>query len=319
MSKNQLSDLQIADIRERLNSVMDNNSSISNAVVGKNIGYSTAYVSQFRNNKFPTPEKQSEFAEKVDSYLNSIQGETNQTSATGHLNFAMTTAATTIFKTAEYASKRHKIGVVVGVPGGGKTISVKEFVKRNPNNVLVEVAPFVTKHSFLRSICNSLKIPIYVARNEKDIAINGGELFESIVKALNGTNRSLIADEGENLTTACLEIIRRIHDFTGVGVLLSGTETLLLRLQGPRRELKQLYSRVGMCNRIPLLNEKDVKAILEINFPEGLKYYQNFLQLAKNNGRTLEQLIDLVKEDIKNTGETLTEDVIDLAAESLIR
>jgi DNA transposition AAA+ family ATPase len=319
MSKIQLSDTQIADVRERLNSVMDNNGSISNAVVGKNIGYSAAYVSQFRNNKFPTPEKQSEFAEKVDSYLNSIQGETNQTSSTGHLNFAMTTAATTIFKTAEYASKRHKIGVVVGVPGGGKTISVKEFVKRNPNNVLVEVAPFVTKHSFLRSICNSLKIPIYVARNEKDIAINGGELFESIVKALNGTNRSLIADEGENLTTACLEIIRRIHDFTSVGVLLSGTETLLLRLQGPRRELKQLYSRVGMCNRIPLLNEKDVKAILDVNFPEGLKYYQNFLQLAKNNGRTLEQLIDLVKEDIKNTGETLTEDVIDLAAESLIR
>lgn len=319
MSKIQSSDSSITAIRERLNEVMDNNRSISNAVVSKNIGYSTAYVSQFRNGRFPTPEKENDFAGKVESYINSIQVEANQTSSTGHLNFAMTTAATTIFKTAEYATKRHKIGVVVGVPGGGKTISVKEFVKRNPNNVLVEVAPFVTKHSFLRSICISLKIPVYTYRNEREVSVSGGDLFEQICKSLNGTNRSLIADEGENLTTACLEIVRRIHDFTGVGVLLSGTETLLLRLQGPRRELKQLYSRVGMCNKIPLLNEKDVKAILDANFPEGLKYYQNFLQLAKNNGRTLEQLIDLVKEDIKNTGETLTEDVIDLAAESLIR
>lgn len=319
MSKIQLSDSVITSIRERLNEVMESNKNISNSVVAKNIGYSTAYVSQFRNGKFPTAEKESEFAEKVDSYLISIQGESNQTSSTGHLNFAMTTAAMTIFKTAEYASKRHKIGVVVGVPGGGKTISVKEFVKRNPNNVLVEVAPFVTKHSFLKSVCASLKIPVYTYRNEREITVSGGELFDQICKALNGTNRSLIADEGENLTTACLEIIRRIHDFTGVGVLLSGTETLLLRLQGPRRELKQLYSRVGMCNKIPLLNERDVKAILEVNFPEGLKYYQNFLQLSKNNGRTLEQLIDLVKEDIKNTGEPLTDDVIDLAAESLIR
>ncbi|MCZ7608880.1 MAG: AAA family ATPase [Ignavibacterium sp.] len=319
MSKIQLSDSSITAIRERLNDVMDNNRSISNAVVSKNIGYSTAYVSQFRNGRFPTPEKENDFAGKVESYLNSIQVEANQTSSTGHLNFAMTTAASTIFKTAEYATKLHKIGVVVGVPGGGKTISVKEFVKRNPNNVLVEVAPFVTKHSFLKSICTSLKIPVYAYRNEREVSVSGGDLFEQICKSLNGTNRSLIADEGENLTTACLEIVRRIHDFTGVGVLLSGTETLLLRLQGPRRELKQLYSRVGMCNRIPLLNEKDVKAILEVNFPEGLKHYQNFLQLAKNNGRTLEQLIDLVKEDIRNTGDALTEDVIDLAAESLIR
>lgn len=156
MSNNQLSDSAINDIRSRLIAVMDENKNISNSVVAKNIGYSSAYVSQFKGGKFPTPEKESEFAEKVESYLVSIQGAANQSSSTGHLKFAMTTAALTIFKTAEYASKRHKIGVVVGVPGGGKTISVKEYVKRNPNNVLVEVAPFVTKHSFLKSICSSL-------------------------------------------------------------------------------------------------------------------------------------------------------------------
>ncbi len=319
---NQLSDSRISEIRSRLNLFMEENKNISNSIIAKNIGFSPAYVSLFRNKKFPTPEKESEFAEKVESYLDSVEasaGIYQSNNNNGHLNFAMTTAAQTIFKTAQYASTRHKIGVVVGVPGGGKTISVKEFVKRNPNNVLVEVTPFVTKRSFLRSICVSLKIPVYYSRHENDVPIPSDELFDQIIKTLQGTNRSLIADEGENLTTGCLEIIRRIHDFTGVGVLLSGTEKLLDRLQGPRRELKQLYSRVGISQKIPLLNESDVKEILKINFPEGIKFYQNFLQLSKNNGRTLEQLIDLVREDIRNTGEDLTDDVIDLAAESLIR
>ncbi len=315
----QLSDIRINEIRARLNSIMEANTSMSNSIVAKNIGFSSGYVSQFRNGKFPTPAKEIEFADKVESYLNSISVFENNAVSIGHLSFAMTSAAQAIFKTANYASTRHKIGVVVGVPGGGKTISVKEFVKRNPNNVLVEVTPFVTKRSFLRSICISLKIPVYSVKHDREIAIPSDELFNEIVKVLSGTNRSLIADEGENLTTGCLEIIRRIHDFTGVGILLSGTEKLLDRLQGIRRELKQLYSRVGIFEKIPLLNEADVKAILQVNFPEGLKYYRNFLQLSKNNGRTLEQLIDLVREDIRNTGEPLTEDTIDIAADSLIR
>lgn len=313
-----LSDIRINEIRLRLDSFLKNNADASNNSVGREIGYSSSLVSQFCNSKYPTPSTEAKFAEKVESYLNSIAATGNAVS-TGHLAFAMTTAAQTIFKIAHYASSKHKIGVIVGVPGCGKTISVKEFVKRNPNNVLVEVTPFVTKRSFLRSVCMSLKIPVYNVRHDKEIAIPSDELFNEIIKVLNGTNRSLIADEGENLTTGCLEIIRRVHDFTGVGVLLSGTEKLLDRLQGIRRELKQLYSRVGIAEEISLLKTDDVKAILQVNFPEGLKYTQTFLQLSKNNGRILEHLIDLVKLTVNENDNELSVEIIDEAADSLIR
>ena len=315
----QLSDSRINEIRDRLNKAMENDPNLSNSVVAKNVGYSAGYVSTFINNKFPTPSKEAEFADKVESYLNNLTSSKTNAVSKGHLQFAMTAAAEDIFKTASYVSTEHKIGLVIGVPGCGKTISVQEFVRRNPNNVLVEVPPFVTQRSFLQDVCTALKIPILDARNGKDTAISSSILFRQTVDRLSNTNRTLVADEGEKLTTGCIEIIRRIHDFTGVGVLLSGTEVLLDRIQGPRRELKQLYSRVGMLTKIELLKIGDVRAILQLNFPEGLKFATNFLQLAKNNGRTLEQLIDLVRKDIKETGEALTEETIDIAAESLIR
>lgn len=316
---NQLSDSRISEIRDRLNNLMNNDSSLSNSIVGKNIGYSAGYVSMFCNNKFPAPSKEAEFADKVESFILNLTSSQASAISKGHLKFAMTAAAEEIFKTAYYASTDHKIGLVIGVPGCGKTISVQEYVRRNPNSVLIEVPPFVTQRSFLQDVCTALKIPIYDTRRNNDSSIPSTILFRQVVEKLMGTNRTLMADEGEKLTTGCIEIIRRIHDFTGVGVLLSGTEVLLDRIQGPRRELKQLYSRVGMLTKIELLKEGDVKAILQLNFPEGLKYTKNFLQLSKNNGRTLEQLVDLVKKDIKETGETLTEETIDIAAESLIR
>jgi len=88
-------------------------------------------------------------------------------------------------------------------------------------------------------------------------------------------------NEGENLSVQCLEIIRRIQDFTEIGILLSGTSKLLDRLRGQRKELQQLYSRIGIQKEIKLLEISDINAILSINFPEALKFASTFLSLSK--------------------------------------
>jgi len=313
---NKLSDSRIAEIRDRLSRFMSDNTAISNRTVANNIGLSAGTISLFRNNKYTGDN--ADLAERIESYLNNEETAIAEAVSSGHLKFAMTTASQDIFKTASYASTEHKIGVIVGVPGCGKTISVNEYKRRNPNNILIEISPIVTQRSLLRDICTGLKIPVYYTNREKHSPIPNSILFKQIVEQLIGTRRLLMADEGENLTTGCLEIIRRIHDFTRVGVLLSGTNKLLDRLRGPRRELQQLYSRVGIWKQITLLKIGDVRAILQINFPEGLKYANNFLQLSKNNGRILEHLIDLVRKTIHETGEELTEELIDDAASSLL-
>lgn len=315
----QLASSDVQKIRERLNKFMRENPASSNRTIAQEIGFSAGYVSQFRNDKYPSKESEPEFAAKVESYLNDVEETLQSAVSTGHLKFAMTTAAQDVFRIAQYSATERKIGVVVGKPGCGKTISVTEYKKRNPNCILIEIPPIVSQKTLLQDICGELKIPIYSTSSEKKSSvIPSAVLFREIIDKLSGTKRLLIADEGENLTTGCLEVLRRIHDFTRVGILLSGTNKLLDRLRGPRRELQQLYSRVGICQEIDQLKIGDVRGILQINFSEAMRFANNFLQLSKNNGRVLEHLIDLVRKTLQETGDQLTEELIDEAAGSLL-
>lgn len=304
-----LNNEQIQEIRERLKKFLDNNPQISNRTVSNNIGKSTTLVNQFINDKYPTPNTLPEFASLIKNYLDNEQIALTESVSKGNLKFAETSAAKDIFKIANYSLHAGKIGVVTGVAGCGKTIAAEEYKRKNPTTILVRVTPLVTPRTLLEDICTELKIPKAFYRDT---------MFKSIVNRLKGTNLLVIIDEGENLNTQCLEVTRRIQDFTGVGMLLLGTNRLLDRLRGQRKELQQLFSRVGIQKEIKLLVLNDVKAILQINFPAAAKFANTFLQLSKQNGRLLEHLIALVKTTIQNTDEEISDDLIDEAASSLL-
>lgn len=302
-----LTNEQIQLVREDLIAFCVKNPEMSDRMIGRNINYSPAAVNTFVNGRYKGNE--AKIAEVIRSFLNNFISVDNAVSK-GDLQFAMTIAAKDIFKIANYALAEGKIGVVTGVPGCGKTCTVKEFKKRNTSTMLIEITPLVNASALLQDICKVLKIPFL---NRKS------EMFNEIVANLNDTKRLLIIDEGENLNLQCLEILRRIQDFTGIGLLLSGTGKLLDRLRGPKRELQQLYSRVGIQKEIKLLQLGDVRAILEINFKEALPYGNTFLSLSKQNGRVLQHLISLVKKTVSETGEPLSDDLIDESASMLLR
>jgi DNA transposition AAA+ family ATPase len=311
-----LSNVEIKEIRERLKTYMKENPSVSNRVVANNIGFSTGYVSLFINDKFPSDPN--DLAIRIKDWLNKEQSIIEEAVSNGHLKFAMTTASQDIFKIANFALTEQTIGVVAGVPGCGKTIAVEEYAKRNRTSILIQVTPLVTQKSIIQDISLALKIPIYISKPDREIPISNNILFDEIILRLKGTRRDLIIDEAENLSVPCIEIIRRIQDFTHVGILLSGTPKILDRIRGPRKELQQLFSRVGIWKEILLLTEGDVKAIMQINYPEAIKFSKTFLQLSKNNGRLLEHLITLVKRMVADSGEELSDDLIDDAAGSLL-
>lgn len=310
---------QIEAIRLRLVDFCEKNPEISNKIIGNNTGYSSGYINLFMNGKFPTPKTLPEIAAKIDNFLNNqlaAQEPINNT----ELKFALTKAAEDIFKTINYALNRRIIGLVTGMPGFGKTITLKEYCRRNPIAILIEVTPLVTQKSMLRDIAQSLKIPIHYYKENSKVPVGYSKdvLFHEIIDQVKDTNRILIIDEGENLTVQCLEIIRRIQDLSKIGMLLSGTARLRSRLRGERQELQQLFSRIGIQTEIDKMQLNDVKAILQINFPEAVKYAHNFVSLSKNNGRLLKHLIALVKETIQQTGGPISDDIIDDAAESLL-
>ncbi|MGK9367554.1 AAA family ATPase [Melioribacter sp. Ez-97] len=315
-----LSNEQIRAIIDRLIEFQKNNpaSISSDRAVGNNTGYSATTINQFKNGKYPASGSLSEIALKVANYLDNVSASQQDYLNRGTLKFAMTTAASHIFKAAHYALTQGTISVITGVPGCGKTHAVKEFKRRNPTSVLIEVTPLVTRRSLIEDICNEIRIPVFNYKGDRPVPVSSNELFRSIVNVLGGTKRLLIIDEGENLTVQCLEVIRRIQDFTEIGMLLSGTGRLLDRLRGTRKELQQLFSRVGYQKEIRTLELDDVRAILDVNYPEAKNFAATFLSLSKHNGRYLQHLISLVKRTVHETGEPLSDDLIDSAASSLL-
>jgi len=313
-----LTNEQIQEIRELLKNFLKENPKISQGTVGKNIGYSSTTISQFLNGNYPTESTLPEIAAKIHTYMKTFQTSADSTGSKGTLKFAMTTAAESIFKIAHYSQLARTIGVVTGVPGCGKTIACKEYKKRNPTAILIEVTPLVTQKSLLKDLAEELKIPTTYFRRDLEFSQPRDILFRSIITKLQDTNRILIIDEGENLTVPCLEIIRRIQDFTKIGMLICGTSKLLDRLRGQRKELQQLFSRVGYQREITTLEFQDVKAILLINYPDAIKFTQTFLSLSKHNGRYLQHLISIVRKSIEDNKLELCDELIDDAASSLM-
>ena len=143
-----------------------------------------------------------------------------------------------------------KIGVCVGKAGLGKTVAVKEYTKNFLDAILIESDSGYTAKSLLLEI-------------HKRLGLSGKgcvyDLMNEVVNKLNNSGRLLIIDEAENLPYRALEITRRIHDKTGIGVLLVGRNILLENLRGYKNQYDQLYSRVKYLKVLDRLHIKDIK------------------------------------------------------------
>ncbi|MGL9772945.1 MAG: AAA family ATPase [Sodalis sp. (in: enterobacteria)] len=75
------------------------------------------------------------------------------------------------------------------------------------------------------------------------------DLVEECVQGLRDKHWLVLVDEAELLPYRALEVLRRIHDRSGVAIVLAGMPRLPLNLnlKGSRGEYAQLYSRVGMA------------------------------------------------------------------------
>ncbi len=306
MSHINLSNAEIENIRQELKHWQaEDPKKRTFALVAKNTGYSPATISLFSSNSY-TGDIES-VASKIRNFLDLENSKLIQID--DKAKFVMTTAAKDATRAIQYAIAYRKLVLIQGDPGSGKSMTLSEYASNNTTSVLIEVDDTVTKTSLITDLCRKLKLPNDGTINEK---------FNSIISYLKSSNRVLIIDEGENLKTAELEVIRRIHDFTKVPVVLAGTKILEKKLCGRNFQLKQLSSRVGMNMKMDSLTENDAKLIIEANFPVAAKLSPMFYMLCKQNARNLENLIDLVRFAMVNSNCPITEDLIDECATMLL-
>lgn len=262
------------DIRAELRDLMEKNS-YSTAYISTATGLAKSTISMWLNGTYNGKN------DKVTDAINNFIQRERERAVENDLPFVNISIVKYISEIARLCHTQGKIGVCVGRAGLGKTVAVKKYTQEFLDSILIESDSGYTAKSLLKEIHRRLglsgKGSVY-------------DLMGEVVRKLNQSGKLLIIDEAENLPYRALEITRRIHDKTGVGVLLIGRGILLENLKGYNNQYDQLYSRVKYTKIIDSLLIQDVIKILE-TIEQNTELAETYLQYSGGNTRRLEHLI----------------------------
>lgn len=267
----------ISEQRERLQAYIDKTGVSANAI-SRSLGVSSAQVSQFLNEKYTGDNYAA--AEKIAAFLKRQEERIDYNEIL--TDILPTTNVERVLNLARICHVEGEMGVVAGDAGLSKTTGIKEYTAQNPDGViLIEVVPGFTAKILMSEIHKALKL--------------GGEgtqirMFQQVQDKLKGSQRLIIIDEAEHLPKSALELTRRIHDMTGIGIVLAGLPKLLENLRGLTSNYRQLYSRIGIAAELDVLQEDDVKMIVQAAIPGSNGLYKKFYKRT-DNARALTKVL----------------------------
>ena len=157
-----------------------------------------------------------------------------------------------------------EMGVIYGKAGSGKTVAVKTFAEKHPETVLIETIPIGTTRGLLMDMLRQL--------GQREPAGSQEQLYREAVARFKRAQRILIIDEAENLNSTSLNVLRRIHDFVQVPVILVGTFALIGNLKGREGKLLQIYSRAQNKHQMIGLTVADRQTLFGELGPEIQRY-----------------------------------------------
>jgi len=168
--------------------------------------------------------------------------------------FVMTRQARMCFSVLRDCHIDGDMGVIISRAGLGKTSAIRQYAHENKDVILITARVTVNIKVLLVQISDSLRVH------------SGGisdYLARSIIQVLKGSQRMIVVDEAQFLPPVCLEILRQIHDETGIGLVYAGMPRLYENMVGRGSErLEQIYSRVGVRTTLPPLSEEDARLLL---------------------------------------------------------
>ncbi len=209
-----------------------NKTGLSGSSIARTIGLSAATVSLIKTGKIETVSDKN--IKAVDDFINNYQ---SRLGTADKQTIDNTSDLEMVQFVCNETMVNREMGVVVGTAGTGKTVAAKHFADTHPETVIIETVPMMSVKSLLTQILDQLGTKNSLG-NAESLLYRCADLFKK-------SERILIIDEAENLTTKSLEAIRRIHDFSQVPVILVGTYALMQNLKGRNGELLQLYSRIA--------------------------------------------------------------------------
>ncbi|EHA2402234.1 AAA family ATPase [Salmonella enterica] len=281
----------------QLKDVMDTHG-YSQGQVARAIGRSSATMNQYLQGKYNGDIADME--ERIGHFLRRVREKQNALRIDER--FVSTPTARKGLEVLAYAHQECEICVLYGAAGLGKTITLKEYARRDDAVIFIEADPGYTARTLLEELCGRLRL----SKNG-----NIHTLIDLCVEKLKGTGRLLIIDEAELLPYRALEVIRRLHDKAGIGVVMAGMPRLITNLKGKRGEFAQLYSRVALALDMGnSLDREDFDQIAVDLMPEAedQKIRNALYDQSKGNARRLFKLArgvyrtcDISKKDVSVT------------------
>lgn len=280
----------------------------SQTQVARAIGKSTAVINQYLQGKYAGDVPAIDALAR--SFINrEVEKEKSQKIAA---RFVPTVTSRKGMEVIRYAHLDGDLNVIYGAAGLGKTMILREYAAQHRDALLIEADPGYTARVVLEELCGLLGI------SKRG---NMHELSEACIAALRDSGRLLIVDEAENLPYRALETLRRIHDKSGIGLVLAGMPRLIINLKGKRGEYQQLYSRVGFALCIgDSLPQSDITDIAVSMLPGAgsQEVSEALFKASHGNARRLFKLVRGVSRHSEISGNAVSAGAVRKFAEMLI-
>ena len=251
---------------------------LTQAAVARAIGFSDSALSQWLGGKYKGDVKTLEHA--VTGFLQRDLERSEKRRIT--LPFVLTSAAARIFDACRMAHLDGEIGVVIGDAGIGKTTAIKEYAARNSDVILVEADLGYTARDLFAEL-------------HKKCGFDGlgsiNRMKDEVIDKLKGSGRLIVIDEAEHLPVRALDLVRRINDKAGVGILFCGLKRFMESLRLKQADFAYLYTRVGFKVALENLRPQDVEMLVQEVIPGSNGLWKSFHENSYGNGRILGKLI----------------------------
>ncbi len=222
-----------AQLLESVKALMESEG-ISGNALSKLCGISGAAVSQWLAGIYPANPEQIE--KKIAAWLQRRR-EVESLPLQGVERF-QTVVKTVVFNQVTASIRQchlyGKIGVVTSPSGTGKTTAIRDYVADNPGSIAIDCHPTFPMRSVLQEIAKQGGIE---ARG------NVHEVLMAICEKLKGSGKVIILDEAEHLKPAVLDVVRRIYDLAGVGIVYVGLPRFAATVRGLRGEYQYIWNR----------------------------------------------------------------------------
>ncbi|PID65854.1 MAG: hypothetical protein CR975_05630 [Gammaproteobacteria bacterium] len=279
-------------------------SGMNQTQIATQIGKSPAVVSQYLKGHYRGDNS------KLERQLKQLMERYQQKRKNIKLGFVETQTARRIMRLVSMAHEDCEIQLVIGEAGLGKTVTLKEYANDHADVIFIEVEPTFNAKVLLATLCD--KLGLGPSRTNH-------EMFEAVRAKLNNSGRLLIIDEAELLQHKPLEILRRLHDLAGIGVVLAGMPRLRANLRGKRGEFKQLYSRVAFALDLGQRLSDDDLGLMAASALGTDDHNACLIDACDGNARRLAKLVRGIKRYADDSGEPISDKMIEQFSEMLIR